>query len=87
MSVTMRNTQVFVIKYDGKHGTFCLIIYLFMNENIVDYLYKSPIAMQIVQEISCRLAVRRTTEKKKLNYDIALRYQEKLVIRFITIFF
>lgn len=62
LSVTMRNTEVFVIKYDGDH----------------DYVYKSPIAMQIVQEISCRLAVRRTNEKKKLNYDIALRYQEKL---------
>jgi hypothetical protein len=35
--------------------------------------------MEIAQEISCRVAIRRTTEKKKLNYDIALRYQEKVL--------
>lgn len=59
----MKDLDVLVIHYDGEH----------------DYTYKTPVAMQVVQDIKSRLDVDRNTVKKKLTYDIALKYQEKVV--------
>jgi len=59
--VEMRDLDTFVIHYDGDH----------------DYIYKSPVGMQIVQEISSRVSIRYAAEKKKVTFDIALKYQEK----------
>lgn len=37
------------------------------------------VCIQILQEITTRLQIKKTTEKKKLGFDIALNYQNKLV--------
>lgn len=42
--------------------------------------------MQIVQEISCRVNVKRTNEKNKIAYDISLRNQDFVLI-FINIIY
>lgn len=56
----MKDMSIFVISYEGAH----------------DYIYKSPVAMQIVNEISCRASISKITDKKKIKYDLALKQRE-----------
>ncbi|EGC34981.1 hypothetical protein DICPUDRAFT_152723 [Dictyostelium purpureum] len=62
-SIYNRDSETFVIEY---HNASHL------------YVYRSSVAYEIVQEITCRLKLRQTTDKKKTSYDIALEYQKKL---------
>ncbi|KAN0016274.1 hypothetical protein ACTFIU_006238 [Dictyostelium citrinum] len=62
-SIYNKDSETFVLEYHGASHS---------------YVYKSSVGYQIVQEISSRLKLRRTTDKKKHSFDIALDYQKKL---------
>eukprot|EP01133_Synstelium_polycarpum_P012402 gene12402-14554_t len=62
-AIYLRDSEVFVIEYNGAPH---------------HYVYKSDVGYQIVQEITSRLKLRRTTEKKKTGFDIAMDYQKRL---------
>ncbi|GAM21165.1 hypothetical protein SAMD00019534_043400, partial [Acytostelium subglobosum LB1] len=63
-AIYLRDSEVFVLEYNGAAH---------------NYVYKSTIGYQIVQEITSRLKLRRITEKKKTGFDIAMNYQHKLL--------
>eukprot|EP00164_Ancoracysta_twista_P005893 GFYU01008109.1.p1 GENE.GFYU01008109.1~~GFYU01008109.1.p1 ORF type:complete len:534 (-),score=66.04 GFYU01008109.1:71-1672(-) len=51
-------------------------------ENDHDFVYVSPAAMQIVQEITSRLAIKRGSEKRRLMHEgVAHEFQEKLQLQ------
>ncbi|KAF2078239.1 hypothetical protein CYY_000429 [Polysphondylium violaceum] len=62
-SIYNRDSETFVIEYHGASHP---------------YVYRCSVGYQIVQEISSRLKLRQTTDKKKHSFDIALEYQKKL---------
>lgn len=64
--ILMKDLSIFIISYEHSH----------------DYSYKSEVAMQIVQELSARAALTRTTEKKKLKYDLALKRRQEVLLIF-----
>ncbi|GAM17473.1 hypothetical protein SAMD00019534_006480 [Acytostelium subglobosum LB1] len=63
-AIYLRDSEVFVLEYTGASHS---------------YVYKSDVGYQIVQEITSRLQMLRTTEKKKHGFDIAIKYQKKLM--------
>jgi hypothetical protein len=67
----MRDIETFVIMYSESH----------------DYVYKSQLAMQIIQDLTSRVALLRGLQKKRTlhsttSVDIPAMYQEKLVIKY-----
>lgn len=68
-ALSMRDIETFVIMYANSH----------------DYVYKSQLAMQIIQDLTSRVSLIRGLQKKKTlhttdSVDIPAKYQEKLVI-------
>eukprot|EP01111_Echinosteliopsis_oligospora_P013520 TRINITY_DN4864_c0_g1_i1.p1 TRINITY_DN4864_c0_g1~~TRINITY_DN4864_c0_g1_i1.p1 ORF type:complete len:630 (+),score=127.50 TRINITY_DN4864_c0_g1_i1:156-2045(+) len=61
-SVALRNQNTFVLQYEGASH---------------DYIYRSPVAMQVTHEISTRIELYRKTEKMKKTYELALAYQQQ----------
>lgn len=43
-----------------------------------DYVYVTPIAAQIVQELNTRVALERAVDKKKLTFQLAVSFQQRL---------
>eukprot|EP01113_Clastostelium_recurvatum_P026874 TRINITY_DN3229_c0_g1_i2.p1 TRINITY_DN3229_c0_g1~~TRINITY_DN3229_c0_g1_i2.p1 ORF type:complete len:785 (-),score=160.34 TRINITY_DN3229_c0_g1_i2:80-2434(-) len=61
--VFMRDMKTLAIRYEGaKH----------------DFVYRSPVAMQILQEIQMRASIRRATDMKKKAVELAAAYQENV---------
>eukprot|EP01027_Heterolobosea_sp_BB2_P012151 GEZU01017629.1.p1 GENE.GEZU01017629.1~~GEZU01017629.1.p1 ORF type:complete len:457 (-),score=85.18 GEZU01017629.1:53-1423(-) len=60
--VILKDTNNFIIQYHNDH----------------DFFYRSPVSMQIVQEINNRMYEKKTTDKIRHSVHTALEYQRKL---------